>query len=335
MKRYQKIALCMIFSLAVQGGALCYADKILLKESDDFRIETIEVPIKTFDTNIEIPSEACNVKVSYGGKYIIYSIGEKIMLIDTKDSQVKEILSDSQILDCKWVPKNNTLYIVEKKENKVHVKTFNADSNIEQDLNYICDYKDGMNVQSYIAHSAQYISVYNQNVTDIYRIDIEKEVSKLNTELSKLYSGDVFWDEDIFVYQDFQSKKLYKYTSGKVSEIQVKGKANLVVLRTADKSIFLGELSADNKISKIIYSEDIQGMSSWKTQELEEAKEINDIYVTEENNIIINDSNNSKVTNISNGNSMSYKGKFVSINDRVLCSVEDGKISLKSVKETL
>ena len=335
MKRYQKIALCMIFSLAVQGGALCYADKILLKESDDFRIETIEVPIKTFDTNIEIQSEACNVKVSYGGKYIIYSIGEKIMLIDTKDSQVKEILSDSQILDCKWVPKNNTLYIVEKKENKVHVKTFNADSNIEQDLNYICDYKDGMNVQSYIAHSAQYISVYNQNVTDIYRIDIEKEVSKLNTELSKLYSGDVFWDEDIFVYQDFQSKKLYKYTSGKVSEIQVKGKANLVVLRAADKSIFLGELSADNKISKIIYSEDIQGMSSWKTQELEEAKEINDIYVTEENNIIINDSNNSKVTNISNGNSMSYKGKFVSINDRVLCSVEDGKISLKSVKETL
>lgn len=335
MKRYQKIALCMIFSLAVQGGALCYADKILLKESDDFRIETIEVPIKTFDTNIEIPSEACNIKVSYGGKYIIYSIGEKIMLIDTKDSQVKEILSDSQILDCKWVPKNNTLYIVEKKENKVHVKTFNADSNIEQDLNYICDYKDGMNVQSYIAHSAQYISVDNQNVTDIYRIDIEKEVSKLNTELSKLYSGDVFWDEDIFVYQDFQSKKLYKYTSGKVSEIQVKDELNLVVLRAADKSIFLGELSADNKISKIIYSEDIQGMSSWKTQELEEAKEINDIYVTEENNIIINDSNNSKVTNISNGNSMSYKGKFVSINDRVLCSVEDGKISLKSVKETL
>lgn len=335
MKRYQKIALCMIFSLVVQGGALCYADKILLKESDDFRIETIEVPIKTFDTNIQIPSEACNIKVSYGGKYIIYSIGGKIMLINTKDSQVKEILSDSQILDCKWVPKNNTLYIVEKKENKVHVKTFNADSNIEQDLNYICDYKDGMNVQSYIAHSAQYISVDNQNVTDIYRIDIEKEVSKLNTQLSKLYSGDVFWDEDIFVYQDFQSKKLYKYTSGKVSEIQVKGKANLVVLRAADKSIFLGELSADNKISKIIYSEDIQGMSSWKTQELEEVKEISDIYVTEENNIIINDSNNSKVTNISNGNSMSYKGEFISINDRVLCSVEDGKISLKSVKETL
>lgn len=283
MKRYQKIILCMIFSLAIQGGALCYADKILLKESDDFRIKTVEVPIKTFDINIEIPSEACNIKVSYGGKYIIYSVDGKIMLIDTKDSQVKEIISDSEVLDCKWVPKNNTLYIVEKKENKVHVKTFNADSNVEQDLNYICDYKEGMNIQSYIAHSAQYISVNNENTTDIYRIDIEKEVSKLDTLISKIYSGDVFWDEDIFVYQELESKKLYKYTCGKISEIQVEGNQNLVILRSADKSIFLGELSYDNKISKIVYSEDVQGMSSWNTQELEEAKEIRDIYITEEN----------------------------------------------------
>lgn len=335
MKRYQKIILCMIFSLVIQGGALCYADKILLKESEDFKIETVEVPIKTFDTNIEIPPEARNIKVSYGGKYIIYSVDEKIMLIDTKDSQVKEIISDSEVLDCKWVPKNNTLYIVEKKENKVHVKTFNADSYVEQDLNYICDYKEGSNIQAYIAHSAQYILVSNEKSNDIYRIDIEKEVSKLDVMASKICSGDVFWDEDIFVYQDSQSKKIYKYTCGKITEIQAGNNQNLVILKAADKSIFLGQLSSDNKISKIIYSEDIQAMSSWKTQELEEAKEKDDIYITEENEIIINDSNDNKVINISNGNSMLYKGEFISINDRVLCSIENGKISLKSVKETL
>ena len=334
MKRYKKIALCITVSLAAQCGILCYADNILLKESDNFKIETVEVPVKTFDTNIEVPSEAKDIKVSYGGKYIIYSVNNKVILINTKKSESKEILSDTQILDYKWVPKNNTLYIVENYDNKIKVKTYNADSDIEQDINTVCDYEEGMTAQAYISHSQQYIVVDNQDITNIYRIDIEKEVSKLKNNIYKLSSADVFWDDDIFIYQDSEDKVIYKYTCGNNSEISLSGSSNMTILKTADKSIFLGEVN-DDKISKIVYSDAPQNTSSWNAIDLNSPKNIEDIYITEENEIIVNDSIEKKVINISNGNSMSYKGEFIAINDRVLCSLEDSKISLKSVKETL
>ena len=335
MKKYQKIALCIAFSLAAQCGVLCYADKILLRESDNFNIETIEVPIKTFDTNIEVPSEAKDIKVSYGGKYIIYLLNNKIVLINTKRSESREILSNTQILDCKWVPKNNTLYIVEKKDNSIKVKTYNADSDIEQDINVVCEYKEGMSAQAYISHSQQYIAVDDHQTTNIYRIDIEKQVSKLNDIVNKLSSADVFWDDDIFIYQSSEDKALYKYTCGNNFEISSSSSSKQIILKAVDKSVFLGELHDDNKISKILYSDDVENTSSWKVVDLDSPRDIKDIYITEKSEVIINDSIENRVTNISNGKSMPYKGEFIAINDRVLCSIEEGKISLKSVKETL
>lgn len=338
MKRYQKGALCIAFSVIVQCGVLWYVDKVLLKESDDFKIETVEVPVKTFDTNIEIPSTAQDVQISYSGKYITYKNDSKFMLVNTSNSETKEILADTEILDCKWVPKNNTLYIVENKDNSINLKTYNVDSDIEQDINELCQYNEGMDIKSYISHSEQYIGVCYKGKTTIYRVDIEKEVNKLKNKINKLNSADVFWNEDIFIYQDSETKKLYKYTCGQnsqTSEILVSNPSKTVILKAADDIIFLGEYSENGKISKIIFGKDTQNVSSWKIQNLEKPRDVKDIYITDKNEIIINDNDENKVTNINNGNSMSYKGKFVAINDRVLLSIDEGKISLKSVKETL
>ena len=98
MKKLKRIVLCIILSIVVQCGVLCYADNVLLKESNESDIKTIEAPVKSFDTDVEISSEAEDIQVSYSGKYITYYIDDKLMLINTKTSEVKEILNNIENL---------------------------------------------------------------------------------------------------------------------------------------------------------------------------------------------------------------------------------------------
>ena len=109
MKKVSKIIICIILSIIIQCGVLYYLDKILFKPSKEVQVVNIEVPTQTFDTDVEIPSDAEKIQVSYKGKYITYLKDNKVMLVNTKNSEVKEILEGIEILDIEWVPENNTL----------------------------------------------------------------------------------------------------------------------------------------------------------------------------------------------------------------------------------
>lgn len=336
MKKLKRIVLCIILSIVVQCGVLCYADNVLLKESNEFDIKTIEAPVKSFDTDVEISSEAEDIQVSYSGKYITYYIDDKLMLINTKTSEVKEILNNTDILECKWVPNNNTIFIVENESDQVKVKTYNADSDVEQDVCELCKYEEGVDIKFVISTSAEYVSIANENETTIYRIDIDKEVKKIDQTINKLGSMAAFWSKDVFIYQDLETNKFYRYTNGKSSEISLGNFSNLVILKATDNMVFLGEYSQDkSKISKIIYGDDTKDTSTWKTESLDKPKDISDIYINDENDILINDRDEKKITNITKGKDMAYKGEFILINDRVLLSLEDDKVCLKSVKDSL
>ncbi|MDS0527899.1 hypothetical protein NNC19_19585 [Clostridium sp. SHJSY1] len=337
MKRYKKIIFCIILSYLIQVLVLLYFDKVLFKESTKFTISSVNDTVQNVDVNVKLPTDAEKIQLSYNGRYIIYFKDNKLMLVNTKTSETKQILNNTKILNIKWVPNNNTLFIVENLSNKVNTKTYNAINGVEQDVCDLCAYKKGMVADSFLSTSAEYISVANGDNTTIYRVDIDKEMKKLDRTVAKLGSAKVFWLNDVFFYEDAANKKFYRFTNGSSKSIPFKNPDKLTILKAAGNSIYMGECAEKNdstKISKILYEEDKSNAASWKTVNLEKTTNIDDIYINENNEIFINDSSEKKVKNLTTGKSISYKGKFVSMNDRLIFSLDNDKVCLNNIKDT-
>ena len=66
---------------------------------------------------------------------------------------------------------------------------------------------------------------------------------------------------------------------------------------------------------------------------LEKSKPAKDIYINDKGEILINDSLEGKITNLTTSEVVSYEGKFVSVNNRVVCTSDNGKIYIKSLNE--
>ena len=333
MKRFRRILGCIILSFIVQCGILFYLDKVLFKPSKKVKVVNVEVPTQSFDTDVEIPSDSEKIQVSYSGKFVTYFKDNKLILVNTKTSEVKEILSETKILDISWVPDNNTLFIVENKDNKINIKTYNANNEVEQDVVEVCDYTKGIEVSSYISSSAEYISVYNGKSTKLYRIDIDKNAKKLNKNIKKIESAGASWQNELLVYEDSENKRFYAYYNKKDKNLSLKNSDNLTILNVVDNIVYMGQYSNDKKISKIVYGEVESDSNGWKTIDLKEPKEIKDVYVSDNNEIFVNYSSAGKIENITKGETLNYQGEFLTINNRVICSLDNRKVCLKSVKD--
>lgn len=332
MKKIVKIVICALLSIIIQCAALLYLDRVLLKESTEFTIENVDVAVKSVDADVAIPANAQKVQISYNGRYITYFEDNKLMLINTKTAQVTQILEKTEILDIEWVPNNNIISVVEKQDDRVNLITYNPNNGRSQAVGDICTYEKNMEVSSVLSSSTHYICINKKNDSSIYRVDINDEKTKLDEDISKLGSCKVFWSKDIFFYEDLENKKFYRYTKGASTKLNFKNPEKLVILKAAGNMLYMGEYS-ENKISKIIYGEDQTDPSTWKTETLEKPEDINDIYINENNEIFINDNTQRKVKNFTTKDNITYDGRFISINDRVICSSDNGKVYLKSVKD--
>lgn len=336
MKKLKVFIICLTLSFILQGGVLYYFDKVLFKESEEITIENVESPVKEEVAQIHIPSNAKEIQSSYSGRYISYFLDGRLILVNTRTLETKAILEDTNILNIKWVPNNNTLFVVENSSNKVNVKTYNAKNGVQQDVGELCPYKSKMKIESFISTSAEYISITNDNRTVTYRVNIDKEIRQVDRVVNGLGSADVFWNKDIFIYQDEANGSIYRYTNGESERIKFNNLNNLVILRTVNNKVYLGEYTIENeskKIVKVIFGENESNISSWETKTLEKPVDIKDIYISENNEVFINDSTLHEVNNIITGEKIEYQGEFVLINERVLFSLDNNNmLNLKKLK---
>ena len=126
MKKINKIIVWAMLSIMMQCAGLLYLDKVLLKESSEFTAEKVEITTKNVEANVSIPTNAEKVEVSFDGKFITYYVDDKFMLVNTKTSEITEILTNTEILFTGWVPNNNMIMVAEKLSGKVNIKTYNV-----------------------------------------------------------------------------------------------------------------------------------------------------------------------------------------------------------------
>ena len=167
----------------------------------------------------------------------------------------------------------------------------------------------------------------------IYRIDINETLTKVSHNIRNLGEIAAFQNKDILICEDESRNSFYSYTNGKNKKLSLNISGKVDVLGTdSNDNIYFGEYEGD-KIYRIVYGSLDTKEGEWQSLALDESKNKEDIHVTGNGEILINDNLKGMVLNKTTGETISYKGKFVSMNDKIIYSNKEGYIYIKNIKD--
>jgi len=343
MKKFTRIIIWAMLSIMLQAAVLVYLDKVYFIDSSNFEVVKTEPVEKNRNVDYSISSTATDVNVSDDARYISYFENEKLMVLDTKTLEVKEILAGRDILYCDWVSDANMLMIAEKVHvnnwnQKVKILSINVRNDFESPSTELCNYEEGIKIDdivSSIGANTLYVGVSRTGFNSkIYRIDVNSKVKNIGSTLPSLGGLKAVQRHDIIVYEDSLNKIFYSYTNEQNKKLNINNAANLTLIGVDDdNNVYMGELS-NEKVTKIIYGPYNSASSTWKTINLEKPKDIKDIYLNSENQILINDNLTGKVTNLTTNKSVQYEGKILQLTDQLICSLNNNKIIITSLTDT-
>ncbi len=345
MKNFKRIIIWIMLSIMMQCAGLLFIDKVFFKHSSDFEITEHEAGTSVKDSSMTIPSNAEDIQVSYDGKYVTYSVNNKFYLGDTNAGTINEIITDEsdEVLYAEWLPDRNRITIAEKIVNErgkevINIINYDAKSNTKYQLKEVCRYESGMEVDGIVTTTlsgVSYVSVSrNGNNSNIYRIDINENMKNLGVKIGSLGAFKIFPHKDVVLYEDQLNKQFHYYKNEKTYSIKTGTYSNLELLAVDNNDIvYMGEVT-NKKIGKVIYGNLDTDISSWETINLDKPKDSKDIYVNDKGELLVNDNLEGVITNMKTGEKVSYDGKFISVNNKVICSSDNEEIYIKSLKET-
>lgn len=343
MKKFTRIIIWAMLSIMLQAAGLVYLDKVYFIDSSNFEVVKTEPVEENRNVDYSISSTATDINVSDDARYISYFENEKLMVLDTKTLELKEVLADRDILYCDWVSDANMLMIAEKVNvnnwnQKVEILTINVRNDFEGESVELCTYDEGIKIDdivSSIGTNTRYVGVSRTGFNSkIYRIDVNRSVKNIGSTLPSLGGLKAVQRNDIIVYEDSLNKIFYSYTNEQNKKLNIKNAANLTLIGVDDDdNVYMGELS-NEKVTNIIYGPYNSASSTWKTINLEKPKDIKDIYLNSENQILINDNLTGKVTNLTTNKSVQYEGKILQLTDQLICSLNNNKIIITSLTDT-
>ena len=373
MKKLKIVAIWAMLSILMQVAGLLYFDKILFRktEKSSIKISDVETKEKVGKVNYSIPEGVDNkdVKISDDGSYLAYIQDKKLMGVNldllkiddeskeenttTPEQATREIvtnvdkngdgINDAEIMFYKWIEDEDFLIIVERYRKSeyssvVKLVTYNVRTNeLHDDIKELCTYKEGMvvdNIACSLGTGTNYVGIsrdgYNSN---IYRVDINGDVSKITYNLPSLGNFAVVEDYDILAFEDSLNKRFYYYTNDNTESISIENANNLVLLGVDDdKNVYLGELSGE-KVKKIIYGAYDSKTDTWQNIDLDKEKDLEDIAIESDGSILTNDNLSGVISNLNTKDTISYEGKFIHMTNNYICSEEDGKLILNSITD--
>lgn len=343
MKVFKKIIAWAILSIILQVGGLYVLDNFVFKHSSDFESKKIEIEKdKTKDINATIPSDAEKVNISYDGKYLTYNKGGKLYIQDTKTGTATEITTENggEILYHKWLGDRDRLIMAKKVvkdgESEIQLVAYTPKNSSETVVSDICTYQKDMEVKK-VSESTitgvYYIDIYKGGLKNtVYRIDINDDLTKISLKTNVLGNMQVIPHEDRLIYEDKLNGKFFATSPNKQLTFNSNKKLTLLGIDRNDV-IYMGELNGD-KISTVIYGKVSEDTSTWKKVNLDIVVSSDDLYFSNESEILINNNLKGSVKNLTTGNEIEYEGKLIQIKEDFIATVDNnGKLVYKNLKE--
>jgi hypothetical protein len=343
MKMFKKIIAWAILSIILQVILLYVLDNFVFKHSSDFKSQKIEInKDKTKDINAVIPTGADNINISYDGKYLTYNQNDNLYILDTKTSisNVIKTQDDGEILYHKWLADRDRLVIAKKVKKdgayKIQLVTYNPKDSSETTASKedICTYQDGMEVKKVTESTitgVYYVDIYKGGLKNtVYRIDINEDLTKISLQTNVLGNMQVIPHEDRLIYEDKINGKFFVTSPNKQLTFNSNKKLTLLGIDRKDV-IYMGELNGD-KISSIIYGKINEDTSTWKKVSLDSVVNSDDIYFSNNSEILVNDNLKGSVKNLSTGKEIEYEGKLIQIKEDFIATEDtNGKLVYKNL----
>ncbi|MDW8801813.1 hypothetical protein P8V03_11720 [Clostridium sp. A1-XYC3] len=335
MKVFKRIFLWIMISLTVQFAGLYYANSYIL--SSDTSIKTKKVvksDTKKPDAEVKIPEGAKHVGVSFDGRYLAYYDGDVLKVVDTKTGEEKNVEFDDgvQVSFYKWLSDRNRMLIAEKETSKrssnFKLAYYDVDKDIKEEIKEL-DWADKNaeveDIQASPLTNIIYVKVANSGKrSSIYWINIMKEMKKADTNSYVIGKIRVVPHEDKLVYEDLTYNRIS--VTGKNRSINIDGVKTPSLIAVDDNdNVYIGD-TQDGKVTKIYYGNVNDDGSQYKSVDLREAVNKDDIFVASQGKIYTNDNLKGTVREFGSGKEFIYPGIFVQMYEGGVVSISDGKL---------
>ena len=160
--------------------------------------------------------------------------------------------------------------------------------------------------------------------SSIYWINIMNEMKKINTKAYLVGETAILYHEDKLLYEDATYHKIY--ATNMEDSIDIDGVKDPRLLGVdSDDNAYIGSME-NGKITKIYYGLLENPTSKWNVIHLSGPVDKNNIYISEQGKVMINDNLKGTIKEVSTGKETSYKGKFLQVYSTGVASIKDGKL---------
>lgn len=337
MKIIRRALIWIIIPILIQMAILYYINDYFLTSKTTIQIKKILTDKDILEKRIEVnvPSNAQNIKVSYDGSYVSYILNNNIVIINTKTLKVKKSISGkSRTIDnYTWLTdRNRLLYFCKANYHgweSIQLQAYDLDANNDIKIDKLIYVPR----KSYIANvtlspltNMIYINVVdNYNHSRLYRVDIMGKVVNLKIPVKRIDKMYETQKQDELIYESSNNeirviKNGFGYTF-------LRNGYSLIGIDSKD-NIYIGKLY-NSKIEEIYYGSLDEEMKNWKHITLNDSINPRDVVILPKNdniNVIIN---NKDLKDIKTGKIINGYGRIIGINMNYLVYKENNKIILK------
>lgn len=358
MRLLKKILIWTLIAGIVEGIMFFSFDKLYAKPINNYNEVKSTSQVKKDDFNeISVTQNGGKVNISYDGKYVSYCEDKMLKVFNTKDKSNNDVdlTSNSTICYSKWLPDSNLLLVCEKDNKTISLFSYDADKSSKKELigfdtepikiklDNSNDTVD--NIALSTSNHVMYIKVLSKTgESEIYQINVNGDLGKLQTSDNVIGNTCMVPHDDKLIYEDMESGELKMLSvstvekngktknTTKTSNIEVNDGSEKVLLGTdSDDKIYVG-IMENNKISAIFYGDSKTKSDQWKTLKLQELTDKNNIIITQEGNMYINQQSKASVKNVASNAETKYSGTFAEIKGKYVYSISNGKVSRIALK---
>lgn len=277
MKILKRIFIWILISLTIQFAGLFYAEKYLLATDTSIKTKkVVKSEAKKQDAEVKIPDNADHVNASFNARYLAYYDGDVLKVINTKNGEEKKVdfKEGVQVSFYKWLPDRNRMLIAEKEISKngssLKLAYYDVDKDVKEDVKEL-DWADKKSevedIQASPLTNIIYVKVADSGKRSrIYRINIMKEMVKVDTMAYMIGNIKVVPHEDKLIYEDKTHHRIY--VTGQEEPLIVNGLNNPSLISVDDDDkVYIGE-NQDDKISKVYYGSIKEGKNSLQSIDL-------------------------------------------------------------------
>jgi hypothetical protein len=336
MKIIKRIVIWSMLSLALQMSGFYYINKYYLSDETHITVSKLQKNTETVKTaEVSVPEGAENIGASYNGKYVAYYDSDVLKVVDmsTGDVSTVDFESGVDVSYFKWLSDRNRMLIAEKKK---------TSSGVTFELSYYDvdkDTKDSITQLTWAGKNAEVSDIeaspltnmifikiaLNDYQSSIYSLNIMGNKNKVTTVVNTIGNICIVPHVDKLYYEDSKNDRIYATgTKGKVV-IGSSDKFSLISIDSND-NVYMGELADDGTVKRIYYGQAGAATSGYAYVDLAAPVMKEDICVSSDGKIYLNDNFKGILTEFSSGKQYTYKGNFLQVYDGGIMSLSEGKV---------